>query len=636
VNQALDAEGGLLKTIESAFGGELAVDAYISDGSDGHSAGQLVLKDLVTGDSQLEFNVFTNNEGGGTLDFGSVSESITGRDMELVAGQDAVVEVDNVNFTRSTNSISDLISGATLNLVAADEDTALTLDVARDVDKIKSEIKTFVDKFNEITSKIHSHLSFDSENQTPGGILFGDGTLRRVQTELLGKVVESIEGLSSSYSSLSLIGISLDDNNLLEIDDGKLTGLLNSNYADVMDLLNVQGTGSTSSIQFVSHTLDTEGGDFDINITTAAEKATSTGTLDLSAGIVGNETITITDQSTSRVATIALTAGDDIDEVVSKINTELSAKYAQVVSDSQVNTKTSASGGGNITAGTLWSEINTNGDANDVADGDTISFTGTRRGGGNIAGSYTISDKSTDTVQGLLSAIESSYNNEVYATIGTNGSITVTDRETGTSQLSIDLIANNEGGGSLSFGTASTVEAGRYNLEVSASKNENNQLVISHSSYGSSFGFSVSQTASNLGITDGSYSGIDVAGTINGEAASGTGQVLDGDNDAANIDGLSIRYTGESTGDVGSISLTLGFFEELDRKLFAITDNFEGYVNFKMDSLADNVKRFGSRIEDMESSLDQKRSRLVARFLSMEQTIAKLNSQGAWLSSMGN
>ncbi len=631
LNQALNATGGFLETIENAFGGSAVVDAYISDGTDGFTAGQLVIKDLQAGESQLSVTITTNNEGGGTLDFGDITETVTGRDMELVSGQNALVEVDGVQYERSSNSIGDLISGVTLDLVSADSSTTITLAISRDVDAIKEEIQSFVDAYNEVVTAIREQLKYDMEKQEPGGVLFGDGTLRSVQTDLMSQVVQTISGLSSSYTSLALVGINLDDEGLLSINDSKLTDLLNNNYSDVVSLLAARGTGSVSTIQYVSHSRETVAGTYTVNITQVAEKATVSGTVDLSSGLSGAETVTITDLLTGRVATVELNAGDTIDEIISKFNTEFQKEYAQTVTGSQNNTTVSSAGGGPITALTVWGDIDTGGDSNNIVNGDTISFSGTRRNGVAVSGTYTITDKTTDTVQGLLSAIESAFNNEVYATIDSNGAIVVTDRETGTSQLSFSITANNEGGGTLTFGTTSTTTTGRYAIEMTASKNSSNQLVLTHNAYGSDYGFQISQTTNNLGITDGSYVGVDVAGTINGEAATGKGQILTGNDGETNIDGLMIKYTGTATGNVGTINLTLGVMEQFDRALFQILDDFEGYVQYKMDSLSDNIKRIDNKIESMERNLELKRQRLISKFLVMEETIAKLNAQSAWL-----
>ncbi|MCA9733173.1 flagellar filament capping protein FliD, partial [candidate division KSB1 bacterium] len=627
---ALNASGGFLESIETAFGGDSVIDAYISDGSDGNTAGMLVVKDLSAGGSLLDVNIFAGNEGGGSLDFGEVDETVAGRDMELVTGVDALLEVDGALFSRESNNITDLLAGVSLNLVSAKSDTTVTLAVDRDIDQVKGKIQGFVDAYNSIISVIAEQLSFDSENEEKGGILFGDGTLRSVKTDLVNQVLGTVTGINSSYNSLGLLGIRLQNDGSLKIDNDKLTDLLNNDFSDVLDSLAVRGQGSDSSIKFVSSGIDTVGGTYDVNIIQAAAKGSVTGTNDLSGGLAGDETVTITDTLTGRIATVELTAGDDIDEVVSRFNSEFQTEYAQQITSSENNTLIA---GGAINASSVWSAIDTNGSgANDIANGAVISFGGTRRNGYDVSGSYTISDASTDTVQGLLSEIESAFNNEVYATIDTSGALIVTDRETGTSQMAFNIEGITDGG-SLSFGTASTSVTGRHRIEMTASKNDSNQLLLSHSSYGSTYGFTISQTTDNLGITDQTYNGADVSGTINGEAATGSGQILTGNSGEANIEGLVIQYTGTGTGSVGTISLTLGAMENFYRTIYGLTDKFDGYVEFKMESLSDTIDRIGRRIEQMETTLGMKRERLISQFLIMEETIAKLNAQGSWLTS---
>ena len=75
-----------------------------------------------------------------------------------------------------------------------------------------------------------------------------------------------------------------------------------------------------------------------------------------------------------------------------------------------------------------------------------------------LSGSYTITDVSTDTIQGLLSAIETAFSNQVTATIDTSGRITVTDKFSGSSQLALEITEPD--GRGLDFGSALTSNTG--------------------------------------------------------------------------------------------------------------------------------------------------------------------------------
>jgi flagellar hook-associated protein 2 len=624
-NVNTDTIQDLLTAIENAFSGTVSASVTAD--------GEIEITDGTAGDSQLELTLTENNEGGGSLDFGTFSATTVGRKREVQSGQDASLTIDGVTISRSSNQITDVLTGVTLNLKSADSNTTVTVNIDRDVDSIKAKIEEFVDAYNAVVEFIGEQFAYDEEKGGAQGVLFGDATLRSVQGDLTTLVVKQVTGVTSTYSTLAMIGITLDDDGKLSIDQSELSSLLTTNFSDVRAVLAAVGTTSTGSLKYVSSTRDTEPGTYTVTINQVATQAWVKGTTDLSStGLASDETLTITDTNTGRVATISLTSGSLIDAVVAAINEELQTEYAQVYTGSTANTKTTAAGGGAITSSTVWQDIDTGGDSNNITNGDTISFTGTRRYGQSVSGSYTISDKSTDTVQGLLSAIEVAFNNEVTATIDSNGKIVVTDKTVGDSKMSISITANNEGGGTLDFGTMSKTTTGRYAIEITAS-NVSGTVKLTHDSYGSAFGFSVSQTVDNLGMADVTKAGTDVDGTINGESATGSGQVLTGDSGTANVDGLKVRYTGTTTGDVGTVTFTEGLMESFYRKLYEILDQFDGYVSFKQTSLSDSIKRFERQIEDMEARIDRKAKTLIAQFVALENTVSRLQAVGNWLGS---
>jgi flagellar hook-associated protein 2 len=619
----------LLTAIENAYGGSSVVDAYISDGTDGNTAGQIVIKDLTAGDSQMSLTLIANNEGGGSLDFGSITAQTKGYSMEVTAGTDAVFKVDGVTMTSSSNTISDIITGVTLDLKKAEAGTSITLNISRDLDAVKELISDFVESYNDVISYINEQYYYDEEEES-GGVLMGDGTLLSVQSDIRSIVRDTINGLPSTLNTLAFIGIKTDTDQggQLVIDDTELTQMLQSDFLGVRQLFIAETTTSNPQVSYVYHTENTQAGTFEINITQAATQATVTGTTDLSGGLSGDETLTITDTISGRVAIISLTSGQSLTSIVNAINSELASEYAQVLTGSVANSKTTAAGGGAISSSTKWSEIDTGGDSNDISNGDTISFSGTTRTGQTVSGTYTITDKDTQTVGGLLAAIESAFNNEVYATIDTSGRIVLTDKYTGDSNLSLTLT---EDAGSLDFGSLTVTTEGRSAMDITASAS-GNYLKITHNIYGSSNGFTISQSSNYTGITDGNYSGLDVAGTINGESATGNGQVLTGNSDQPNIADLSIQYTGTSTGSVGNITLTFGVAEQLNTRLKFITDPYDGTVSNRIDVLQDNIDYLQDRMDEMEKRLERRMEALYNQFIAMETALARMQSLSSWLS----
>ncbi|RLB44258.1 MAG: flagellar hook protein [Deltaproteobacteria bacterium] len=619
----------LLDAIETAFeanGGEVAV--YLT------SQGQIQIADMQSGASSLSVSLTSHiQDNYSSLDFGSFNTLSTVRKRELVAGQDASVVIDGVTITNSSNSITDVIPGVTLNLLNADSNTTVTLNIDRDVDGLINKIQAFVDAYNEVAQYIHDQQSYDEEKQEPGGILFGDGTLFSIQSQLSGAIVQAVWGVAENFSTLGLVGISVDKEGQLSIDDDKLRGYLQTNFNDVRYLFTASGISSNGTIEYLTHTRQTKAGEYSVNITQIATKSSSTSDTQVDTTIGSDETITITEGDKS--ATIELTSDMTITDIVNAINTELDTIYTEILVGSE-SLYSDSSQNQAITLDTTWDSVyDSSGQSAGLQDGDVITFSGTKRNGSAVSGSYTISDVSSDTVQGLISAIESAFGGEVSVSLDSSGRIVVTDKRPGDSQLSLTIEEPTDR--NLDFGSVLATntggQEGRYAIDITASRDDSNHLVLSHNAYGSNHSFTISESA-NLLWTSGDQTvnnGQDVAGTINGESATGKGQVLTGDDDQPNVAGLSIRYDGTQTGEIGTIKLTLGVAESFDRILFGITDPYEGYLSYKEDSLQSTIKGLEDRIQQMEARLDKKMELMVRQFIAMEKALAAVQSQSQWL-----
>jgi flagellar hook-associated protein 2 len=319
----------------------------------------------------------------------------------------------------------------------------------------------------------------------------------------------------------------------------------------------------------------------------------------------------------------------NIGDIIDAINTELDAEYTQTLAGSQQLKEDDNVTP--ITSQTTWDNIY----GTTLQDGDVITFSGTSRSGGAVSGSYTISNVGTDKVQGLLSVIESAFSSEVTASINTLGQIVVTDKDSGASQIALDTTEPSERG--LDFGTVLMTNTGgltgRYAMAITASNDGSDHLVLTHNSYGDSYSFTISEDSDILwtGGDQTANNGLDVAGTLGGETATGSGQFLKGNDDNENTEGLSVKYTGTSTGNAGTIKVTIGTADLFSRILFNITDSYEGYVTFKKTSLQSSIDGFKTKIEQMEAQLERKKEMMINRFVAMEMALDTMKNQSNWL-----
>ena len=99
-------------------------------------------------------------------------------------------------------------------------------------------------------------------------------------------------------------------------------------------------------------------------------------------------------------------------------------------------------------------------------------------------------------------------------------------------------------------------EMKKNGLNIDASMSEAGVMTLTHKEYGSGNRFQVSSSTAGLlsqeaGQIEVSKEGADVKGTINGESASGKGQILTGIEGAQNVDGLQVRIAGKVGGEEG-------------------------------------------------------------------------------------
>ena len=171
-------------------------------------------------------------------------------------------------------------------------------------------------------------------------------------------------------------------------------------------------------------------------------------------------------------------------------------------------------------------------------------------------------------------------------------------------------------------------------MDITASADAGNHLILTGNDYGSIDNFNISEDNNLLWATDQNVNnGADVAGTINGVAATGVGQLLTGATGTP-VEGLVVKYTGDSDNtDVGTVNLTTGTAELFDRTLTNITDPNTGYLTFKESSLQQTIDDDTTQINDMNEQINDKMDALTQTYINMETTISTLKNQSSWLTS---
>jgi flagellar hook-associated protein 2 len=139
----------------------------------------------------------------------------------------------------------------------------------------------------------------------------------------------------------------------------------------------------------------------------------------------------------------------------------------------------------------------------------------------------------------------------------------------------------------------------------------------------------ISDTAPGSGVA---VAGLNIAGTINGAAATGAGRVLTSSEGPAT--GLAVMMDSDATGDVGTMVFTRGIGARVNDVLSALTDSVSGTIKSQLDSITAQQDVLDDAITGEDERVTRAMERMRTQFNSMETALGKLQNQAAQLSSL--
>ncbi|WP_097460530.1 flagellar filament capping protein FliD [Mangrovitalea sediminis] len=172
-------------------------------------------------------------------------------------------------------------------------------------------------------------------------------------------------------------------------------------------------------------------------------------------------------------------------------------------------------------------------------------------------------------------------------------------------------------------------------LSVTAGLDANNNLTLTSNTYGSSSKIDVtavgtgSATSLGLSVAQGT-AGTDVAGTINGAAASGSGQNLTSTTGDAN--GLAVQISGGTVGSRGTVTYIQGLGDRMVNLINGFLDT-NGLITAKNDYYQTQLKDISDQQTKLTDRMNSYRQRLQSEFSSADSRIAQLNSTMSFLTA---
>jgi flagellar hook-associated protein 2 len=156
-------------------------------------------------------------------------------------------------------------------------------------------------------------------------------------------------------------------------------------------------------------------------------------------------------------------------------------------------------------------------------------------------------------------------------------------------------------------------------------------LVFTSNRYGSASNVSFGGNAAGtlVGGAPVATIGVDVAGTIGGFAAAGSGQKLTGANGTP-VEGLALSIASGVLGDRGSVNYSKGFAARLSDAIGSIVGN-DGLIDASTDGVQAQIKDLDNQEAALQRRLDQIQQAYYAQYSALDTLISSLKSTGDYL-----
>lgn len=189
----------------------------------------------------------------------------------LVAGKDAIFKLDNVDMQRNTNEFT--IDGLTYSLKSdAYSTTEVKINVSANATNLVDKIKSFVNKYNELVSKINGELSEKKERdyspltdeqkesmsetdiknweaKAKSGLLRSDNILSNIANNMRKALSDVVGGSSTSLAKIGITTGSYEMKGMLIVDEIKLNAAIKDNIDGVVQLFTKESQYSYSEAQ---------------------------------------------------------------------------------------------------------------------------------------------------------------------------------------------------------------------------------------------------------------------------------------------------------------------------------------------------------------------------------------------------
>ena len=231
-----------------------------------------------TGDATAPYKIVITGATGADNNFSLVSSNGANPSAEIVglsfgnpiqSATNAAATIDGIAITSSTNRIEGALTGVTFDLSTLTTGTA-SVDLSRDTTNVKTNLKALVTAYNDANSMLNVVSDPKSTVETYGATLVGNSTVSNVRSKIRAMITSDSPNATNGISAFRDLGISLNRNGELELDEAKLDTVLQTKYDSMVTMLtanrenlsalsSLSAGASGTAVKTLTQLLDTTG-----------------------------------------------------------------------------------------------------------------------------------------------------------------------------------------------------------------------------------------------------------------------------------------------------------------------------------------------------------------------------------------
>ena len=198
----------------------------------------------------------------------------------LQTAQDSIMNFEGLSVTRDSNNITDVIDGATINLVGTTA-SAVRLNITNDKSTLKTNLQAMVDTYNGLNNLFTTTTSTTSEAELGGALADDTSMVRFLKDQIRASIFADSSTKSGDINSMRDLGISIDKTGTMTFTAATYDAAVLASYDDIVTMLTA-GTSNeslfTSSNKGLSQDIATALANFtdsDGIVTTRSKNATT-------------------------------------------------------------------------------------------------------------------------------------------------------------------------------------------------------------------------------------------------------------------------------------------------------------------------------------------------------------------------